>query len=267
MDPTQMSDDELKKAIDTGQEPEPKAEEPEVLEVPKDESPAEETPEEKPQAEQPEETVEEPSEEQAPPISRRKAERLNKLESLVERLRGEQVPKAPKVEGLDYRTALDTDEEVVKTLETDRESYGQQQYNAGLEQARSLQFHTRLEIDAPIVSTKYGIFNKESEEYNPAAAKAIDQWYLATVGYNPETDTVANGGVRYAQFVEGIMELANEMAGTKVEKTQTNIAKQAANTGLRPDGSTSKRLNLNKTPEEMTVEELNAVINQSLPKR
>lgn len=239
------------------------APEPEV----KEESPA--APQEEPEQseetpEQPEETEPDSSPEETPPISKRKAERLEKLESLVSRLKGEDKPTAtPKVEGLDYSTALDADPEVIKQLEADRQAVAQSTFQQGIEQAKSIQFHTRLEIDAPRIEGKYSFFNKDSEDFNPAAANAINSWYLASVGYDAKTDTVANPNLRYADFVEGIMELADSMAGAKVEKTQTNIAKQAAQTGMRPDGSSAKRLNLNKAPEAMTDEELKAVLAQA----
>jgi len=247
-------------------------EEPEVKEEPKEEAPqaepekleTEQPEEEKPEEEKPEEPEAAEGEEQTPPVSKRKAERLEKLESLVSRLKGEEKPVAtPKIEGLDYGTALDADPEVVKQLEEDRQKVAELTFNQGLEQAKTIQFHTRLEIDAPKIESKYPIFNKESEDFNPAAANAINSWYLASVGYDAKTDTVANPGIRYADFVEGIMELSDSMAGAKVEKTQTNIAKQAAMTGTRPDGSSAKRLNLNKAPADMSDEELKAVLAQA----
>ena len=167
-------------------------------------------------------------------------------------------------QGLDYGTALDADPEVVQQLEADRQSYGQNQYNQGLEQAKSIQFHTRLEIDAPRVEAKYPQLDKESPKFNPAVADAINQWYLATAGYNPQTNSVQNSDVRYSDFVEGIMELSDEMAGQKNVATAKNIAKQAATTGIRPDGSKSKSMNLNQAPDKMTDDELDAIINQAI---
>lgn len=214
-----------------------------------------------------EQPVEDETSESTPPVSRRKAERLQKLESLVSRLKGEDVAQvAPRPNGLDYRTALDADEEVVQTLESDRKAYGETAFNAGLEQAKSIQFHTRLEIDAPKIESKYPTFDQNSEEFKPGVANAVNSWYLATVGYDARTDTVKNSTIRYSDFVEGVMELADSMAGEKVATTQKNIAKQAAQTGLRPDGSSPKRLNLNQAPEDMTVEELNAAISQGMRK-
>ena len=240
--------------------PEPEVKEESPPEAPKDEP--EQPVEEK--VEEPEEAPEETPEEE-PPVSRRKAERLEKLESLVSRLKGTETPTSqPETPGtLDYGTALDAAPEVIQQLEADRKAATAASYTQGLEQAKSMQFHTRLEIDAPKIETKYPLFNKDSEDFNPAAANAINSWYLASVGFDSKTDAVANPNIRYADFVEGIMELADNMAGNKVEKTQANITKQAAQTGMRPDGSSAKRLNLNKAPSDMSDEELKAVLAQA----
>lgn len=223
---------------------------------------------ESPETEQPQEEdlpAEEQGEEQAPPqMSKRKAERLAKLENLVSKLKGDEAPvAAPEQKGMDYRQVLDTDDDaVISQFEEDRKSVAQSSYNEGLEKAKSIQFHTRLEIDAPKVESKYSVLDKDSPDFRPETADAINRWYLTSVGYNPQTDTVTNPGVRYSDFVEGIMELSDSMAGEKVESSKKNIAAQAANTGLRPDGSTTK-LNLNKNPQDMTNEELSTVIKRA----
>jgi len=61
-----------------------------------------------------------------------------------------------------------------------------------------------------------------------------------------------------------MMELADRTAATKTQKSAKNIAKQAAQTGLRPDGSKAKRLDLSKAPEQMSDEELDAFISSKL---
>lgn len=247
----------------------------EVEELKQEETPAEEptTKEESSQApeeqEQTEPEAEEPSEPEEPepeepPMSRRKAKRLDKLESLVEKLKGPETVGRADIKGLDYGSALDADPETVKQLEDDRYNVAQDSYNQGLQRAKSIQFHTRLEIDAPRIEARYPILDKSSNEFNPALANSINSWYLANVGYDAKSDTVANAEVRYVEFVEGIMEMADQMAGEKNTNSARNIAKQAATTGLRPDGSTAKRLDLNKPPSQMTDEELKAVIAQAI---
>jgi hypothetical protein len=224
-----------------------------------------EEPEQPENPENPEEPPENP-EEGEEQMSRRKAKRLEKLEGLVERLKGPQSQPQRKADGIDYRKMIEADDQVYDQLSKASQDYGQQQFNAGLEQANSIRFHTRLELDAPRIEGKYPQFDKDSAEFNPGLASAVNEWYLATVGFNPETGNVQNANVRYADFVEGIMDLADAMAGAKTTKTTANIAKQAANAGLRPDGSSAKPLNLNKAPEEMTDEELRAAAKASMPR-
>lgn len=227
----------------------------------------EQTPEteeaEQPEAEAPpEETTEQPEEEKPP--SRRESLRIQQL---VEKLKAkeEKADTKEKPEPLDYREALDADDEVVSTLESDRQAYGQNQYNEGLAEARKIQFHTRLEIDAPRVEAKYPQLDKESDEFNPQVADAINSMYLGMVGFDPNTGNVANSEIRYRDYVDGIIELANAVAGEKVQQSRTNIARQAANTAVRP-GGTANRLNLNKSPDQMTDEELNTVIDRAFKK-
>lgn len=238
---------------------------------PEPEKPAEETPEEEPEEQEP--PTEEEGEEQAPPqMSKRKAERLAKLENLVTRLKGDETPQSPDIKGMDYATELQADDETITRLDEDRKSVAQEAMTQGFERAKSVQFHTRLEIDAPRIESKYPLFDKDSEDFKPATVDAINRWYLASVGFVPGDDSkgipdrVANPNLRYGDFVEGIMELSDSMAGVKVENTQKNIVKQAANTGLRPDGSTSK-LNLNKAPQDMSDEELKTVLTRAFPQK
>ncbi len=207
-----------------------------------------------------------PTEPQQP--SRRKELRIQKL---VERLRsnGTQPQRRDdnKPKGLNYREALDADDETIQQLETDRNSYGQNRYAEGLEAAKTIQFHTRLEVDAPRVSAKYPVLDEDSDKFHAPLANSINQFYLATVGYDPGSDTVQNTKVRYADFVDSFMELVEETAATRTQASAKNIARQAAQTGIRPDGSSAKRLNLNKNPADMTDEELDAIIAQGIPKR
>jgi hypothetical protein len=61
------------------------------------------------------------------------------------------------------------------------------------------------------------------------------------------------------------MELGEKIGSRRSQATAKNVAKQATQTGLRPDGSQAKKLNLNKAPEDMTLEELYAVTGSVKP--
>lgn len=209
------------------------------------------------QVEEETEQIEDREIEEERPPSRRESLRIQKL---IEKLKNPEQQNTPqRHQGLNYGEALDADPEVVRQLEADRTAYAEQAHQQGLEQAQSIQFHTRLEIDAPKVVAKYSQLNPEDKEhFNPMLADAVNTWYLTTTGYNPDTGRVSNSDVRYSEFVDSIFELGNEIAGQKVQATAKNIARQAAVTGLRPDGSSSKRLNLNQPVENMSNEELAA---------
>ncbi len=250
------------------------ATEPEVTEAEQTEAPEapetkEEPSQEETESEQPEATAEEQGEEEAPQqMSRRKAKRLEKLESLVQRLKNDGQPNAPKTDPFDSRKFLDDNNQIdLDELNRQSNEFAQQQYSAGLEQAKAIQFQTRLDIDAPRVEEKYPIFNQQSPEFNPAVASAINEWYLSTVGFDPKTGWVQNGNVRYADFVEGIMELVENTAGVKSSASVKNIAQQAATTGLRPGGTSEQPMDLSKDPSQMSTEELEAAIAATMPLR
>jgi hypothetical protein len=259
-DLSKLTDEELDQAIEAGsqldQSPSEQEAEEEVVDQPEAESaeaPADEEPAEK-------EEVEEQGEESAPQPSRRENLRIQQLlEKLQKQPQAPAEHKAPT--GIDYGATLDADPEVISQLESDRQQVAATSYNEGLEQAKSIQFHTRLEIDAPKVESKYKQLNPEDKEnFNPALANAVNTWYLQTSGYDQQTGKVANPNIRYAEFVEGIMELGRVIGSQESVKAAKNVAKQAATTGLRPDGSTAKRLDLNKAPGAMSDEELDAFL-------
>ena len=258
-DLSKLSDEELDQAIEAGsqldQSPSEQEAEEEVVDQPAEDAEAPAEPEEPAEKE----VVEEPGE-PAPQPSRRENLRIQQL---LEKLQKQpQAPAEHKVPtGLNYGETLDADPAVIQQLESDRQYVANQSYNEGLEQAKSIQFNTRREIDAPKVESKYKQLNPEdSENFNPALANAVNTWYLQTTGYDTETGRVSNPNIRYSEFVEGIMELGKVIGAQEDGKTAKNVAKQAATTGLRPDGSTAKRLDLNKAPGAMSDEELDAFL-------
>lgn len=196
--------------------------------------------------------------------SRREALRIQNLLKKYGPPSENQAPSKP--EALNYQEALDADEEVIKRLEADREQVGQVQYNEGVKRAEYLNWNTGLKIDAPRVESKYEILNPNSEKFHPQVADTVNNWYLNMVGYDNQTQTIANPNIGYAEFVEGFMELVEETAGQKSAESIKNVAKQAAATGIRPDGSSATPVNPNKDPSEMSLEELYRAIGQKPPK-
>lgn len=223
----------------------------------------EEDPEPTPSLASPEEPAPSEPDEPAPSEPEKPSRRESlRIKDLLAQNRKLKEATAPSPLGIDYSKDLEADPEIVERLTADKKAAVEAAFNQGLERTSSIQFHTRLEVDAPRIEGKYPQLDKRSPKFHPAVADAINTAYLSAVGYDAETDTVRNPGLRYADYVEGMFELADEIAGEKVEATATNVAKQAAQTGLRPDGSQAKRLNLNKAAEDMSDEELAAKLAQ-----
>lgn len=276
-DLSKLTDEELKTAIKTGEEsnaPEV-VKQPEVAEQPKEvveEVKEVETPEEVEEKSEPEElVVEEKAEDKEPPkISRRQELAINKI---LNRTPPPQPEYRPPVETptLDYGSVLDAEPDVISQFEQDRTNVRESSFNAGLNQARAeiqtSEWRTMLNIDAPKTEEKYPWLNpKDTLNFEPAIADAVNTEYQTLIGYNPETGLISNN-VRYTDFVEARVELSKRLAEAMTEKTAENIAKQAATTAIRPDGSSTKRLNLNRAPEQMTDEELYASLGQTPPKK
>lgn len=204
--------------------------------------------------------VEEPQEEERPP-SRREQLRINQL---LRKYGPPQERQAPaQEETVDYRSMIEADDEVYDQLGQATKEYGTRQYQQGLEEANALKFQIRLESDAPKVEAKYPQLDKNSDEFNPAIASALNDMFLSSVGYDAQTGRVNNPNIRYSDYIDAMFELVDEASSRKVQESRTNIAKQASRTGLRPDGSSVKRLDLSKAPQDMTDEELDAMIAKS----
>lgn len=245
----------------------------EVVEADEPETPDEPT-EEVEEPEEQEDTEEESEEvEEEPPKSRRlqkREEQLQeklKIQDMIATLKQRSAPQQQAPQGLNYGEALNADPETVQQLEYDRQTYGTQAYNQGLQEAKSIEWKMGVKMEAPQVFQEYPYMNPKSPEYDPAIALSLDEEYLWMSQYDPETGIAHNPGISYTQFVEARHQQANRIAGEKIQRSTKNIARQSAMTGLRPDGGTSKKLNLNKDPSDMTLEELYAVTGAAGPKK
>lgn len=267
VDPSTLSDEELDKLIQ-GDEPE-EAEVEEPTEPDAEEESADE-PEATEEGEPEEPEAEEPETPEAPkPPSRREQLRIQQLVAKFGNKRPEASPQSiDPSKSLNYAEELDADPEIIKRLEADRQRTADTSYERAETMARTMQWETMLNIDAPQVESKYEMLNpKDEEHFHPVLADSLSKWYLNQTGFDPETRTVANPGIRWSEFVDGVFELADEIASSKVATATKNIKSQAAKTGLRPGGTTSKKLNLNRAPEAMTDEELDAMIGMAIPNR
>lgn len=241
------------------------SEQPEVTEAQETESNEEATTTEPENDAAQEESTEEAPEEKPP--SRREQLRIQQLlKKYGEPGERPQAPSQTRQDALNYND-LEADPELIQQLETDRQATQQSAFSEGLKRAEFLDWKTSLKIDAPNIEKKHPILDPSAKEFHPAVADAVNNWYLNMSGFDPNTNTVNNPNIGYADFVEGFMELVQETAGQKNAQSVKNITKQAATTGLRPDGSSANRMNLNKDPSEMTTEELYAVLGQKPPNK
>lgn len=231
---------------------------------PKEETPPEETQTEQlepdsaePPEEAPEDTPQVPEEQPSRRESKRIKQLTEKLAQYESRQPQPQQAPPPVIGEGDY----DVDE-----INQRAQQMSQQAYAQGLSQAQQMAnaqaFATRLEIDTPKVYQKYDILDQNSDNFDPGRTAFINELYLRTVGYDPNSGAVANTNVRYEEFVDGIMEMVDTAAAAKSVDSKANLTKQAAQTGLRPSG-TAKDYG-GDDPSKMSTEQLKARIEEGL---
>lgn len=184
------------------------------------------------------EEVETPEEVEEPELSPRQQKRVEqieeiKLNKILERVTGGKVPQSQGYKPLDYKETIQADDEVMSQLSDDREQYGQQKFNEGLEQLKYVEWKNNIRFDLPIVKEKL-------DQLPPAVARAIDKKYLIFSQADVENGRVGNPNISYAEFVEAEIEQADMIASVRNQDSQKNIVKQAAQTGIRPNGAVSK---------------------------
>lgn len=173
----------------------------------------------------------------------KKAEEL-KLNKILDRIQQTKQPvQREQRKPMDYRDTIDAPDEVYESLDQDRSNYGEQRYSEGLEQAKALEFKMNIKLDLPLVKEKL-------DKLDPADATALDREYLQLVGFDPQTGYVRNADVGYADFIEARIQQAERLAASMALKSQKNIAKQAAQTGIRPDGGAHKGLQIS-SPQDI----------------
>ena len=183
------------------------------------------------QATEPEESEEDLSPRQQKRVEQIKEMKLNKILDRV--TQGNKPQTQPGYKPLDYATSLEADPETIKQLQNDRDNYANSM-QASVDTRMTTELWKRdIKSSLPLVKDKM-------DKLDPADARAIDQEYLLYSGFNAETGTVANPNIDYAEFVEAQIERAERLATNLSLRSQKNVVKQAAQTGLRPTGGTSK---------------------------
>lgn len=218
-------------------------------------------------------------EEQEPSLTPRQEKRVNQLEQqakelgmnrILDRIQSvrETSSQRQTANPLDYRQAIDAPDEVYEQLSSDRDAFGQSQYQQGQNDAMRVsrldKWELGAKIDYPLVADKLSKLDQSDIE-------VLNREYFQFSGVRYSQDgtieDVANPNISYADYVNARIEQAERLATRMNINTQKNVARQAANTGLRPDGTSAKPLNLNKAPQDMTDAELDAYLLKALPKR
>lgn len=206
--------------------------------------------------EQPEDGAQE-DEQPEPQMSRRKQLRIQKLLNKMG-VSPEDLAPSKKDSGPDFRDMVDADDEVYRQLSKRASEYAESQRREGANEARFYSWRTELKIDSNKVNDRWHQFDQNSPDFKPQLADAINNMYLASVGYDGKS--VKNPDISFYDYVEGIMELADEAAETKVQTSRRNAIKQASRTGIRPDGTVPRSMDLTKDPTQMSDAELAAAL-------
>lgn len=233
-DQTQESEELEQVASETVEEPQVEAEE-EAVEA--------EVETEEPEADEPEEP-EEPA-----PVSNRENERIRKLTEKLAQATNRPQPSPQQSQ------VIDEGDYTLDEVNSRAQQYGDQRYNEGVQQAKAIEFKLGLKMETPIVAQKYDDLNPNSENFDLGQREFIDELYLKTVGYDQQTGTVQRTDIGYEEFVDGFKNAVNRTASVKSADSSRNLAKQASQTGVRPN-SVAKKTYDGTDPSKMSLEQL-----------
>lgn len=173
-------------------------------------------------------------EEELSPRQQKRVEQLkqSKLDSILDRVTQGKTQSST-YKPLDYKETIDADPQVIEQLSKDRSSAVEDAVTQNQEYIKTELWKRDIKTDLSLVKDKL-------DRLDPSDARAIDKEYLLYSGYDPQSGRVANPTIGYAEFVEAQIDRAHTIASNLNVKTQQNVAKQAAQTGLRPTGGASK---------------------------
>lgn len=143
----------------------------------------------------------------------------------------------------------------VDDLEHDRRQYGQHNFNEGVRQGAAFyeaeRFADRLETDIDrVMSTR--------DDIDDVTEKLLVESYLDKVGAKEQNGRIiiGNPNLRFREFAEAKLKEIDDLVQVKLSQSTKNIASQAANTGVRPNGTTQNSMS-NMSDMEL-VEKLRA---------
>jgi hypothetical protein len=204
----------------------------------------------------------------------RKERREERKQRFIEKIRREQPQTTsqkpeksdkPDYKPLDYN---ESDQVDAKTLQEDRDKFGEVKLAEGREAERKLaeqeKFWSTLEHEATVLSfdPKYAFLNEKSPDFDADRAADINEMYLELVGFDATNKTVQRTDLSYDRFAKNYIDQMERYADERQAETVKNLATQASNAGIRPSGAASSGLKKLKpgdisrmTPEEVEKNE------------
>lgn len=136
-----------------------------------------------------------------------------------------------------------------KQLEDDRNQFANSKmaegYQRGLSQGTTRQvlenFETKLDIDKDKVAAKWKALDNDPDNalYDDQLEQSLVQQYVAFTGMEKDAQgrlSIQRPNVRFKDFVDAQMLNMERYASSKHTQSSENVHRQAANTGLRPNG-------------------------------
>jgi hypothetical protein len=184
--------------------------------------------------------VEDEAEEEDEDLSPRQQKRVDQIEAqakeykfnkILDRIQNTRTAATPVEESkpLNYRDVIEADDELFGVLEKDRETAVANERASVNQALLTSEWRTNIKLDLPLVKERL-------DKLDPADAEALDREYLLISQFDGKTGNVGRNDIGYADFIEARVEQAERLASNMNLRSQKQIAKQAANTGVRPDG-------------------------------
>lgn len=161
----------------------------------------------------------------------------------------------------------------VNQLEKDRNQFGESRYAEGFQQARFYdqqeRFYDRLESDGEVVANRYSFLDEESDDFDPELAGTINAAFLQAAGFDKQKNTFSNTNIRYKTFAASYIKAMERYASQRNADSGRNLDRQRSMTGIRPTGTGRRpvRDRFGDDPSQLSDEELEAVINSSIPRK
>jgi hypothetical protein len=131
------------------------------------------------------------------------------------------------------------EEDRTKVAESNRADGFQQGQRQATTRATLENFETKLDIDKERVAVKWDALDPDKESYRPKLEQYLVQQYIAFTGMEKDAQgriTIQRPNIRFRDFVDAEMQNMEDYATDRGAQSTQNVQRQAANTGIRPNG-------------------------------